>query len=300
MVISIPNKVSMLVIPALALGVAFYRYIICQPRTWAEGTTGHLIGETYVRTEREAFDLAASFVQEGYDIWDEPSSNWMVMHNSSISSGVRTSGNDGSSSSSLLVEARRITEGPMAKSNILLARSSGFVAGANADEVYNYFISPSGMQLLDPSMDPDKVQQYIERYNWKGGGKGAHLDIHESFNPMPPGVADRYLVVLNGYRTKDRFFFCKSIVHDSRSGSSVHYDGPKTKNQTVDPRVRAVNTFYFHISPVDDGRGKGSLVRMVNFADFAIGSTMMNWLIPVGFFPGVYQRLEEKFGSEQS
>ena len=84
MVISLPNKVSMLVIPTLAMGFAFYRYIICQPRTWADGTTGNLIGEVYVRTERDALDFAASFVQEGYKMWDEPSSNWMVMHNSSI------------------------------------------------------------------------------------------------------------------------------------------------------------------------------------------------------------------------
>mmetsp|Transcript_20345 Transcript_20345/g.30591 ORF Transcript_20345/g.30591 Transcript_20345/m.30591 type:complete len:121 (+) Transcript_20345:431-793(+) len=113
---------------------------------------------------------------------------------------------------------------------------------------------------------------------------------------MPGSVKDRYHVVLNGYNTKDRFFFCKSIVHDSRPVSSPYYELMDSNMELVnkgDERVRAINTFYFHMSPSKDG--KGTIVRMVNYADFMLGSTIMNWLICKGFYPGVYDRMKAKF-----
>lgn len=283
-------RLSTVLVPVL--GTVFYRFIILPPKSWAKGTGGNLLGEVYIRTKQDAYDFADMAVHEGYSLWDEPSSNWQVMHNSSQLSG------GGQKYHTLVVESRRITEGPMAGSNILLTRSSGTIPGADPDEVYNFFISPEGIQLLDETMDPEKVPKYIERYPWKGAGKDARLDVHESFNPMPQGIADRYHIVLNGYRTKERFFFCKSIVHDSRPGSSVYYKEKDLSTVNAnDSRVRAVNTFYFHIKPTEDG-SRGSVVRMVNFVDFRMGSTLMNWLIAKAFFPGVYSRIQKKFGIE--
>ena len=273
--------ISCAVIPLIASLV--YLKIVLPPRSWAQNTSGGLLGEAYIRGERDARQYADRAVQEAQQIWDEASSNWENTYDSDA----------------LKVEVRRVTEGLYANSGILIGRSTGTVAGANPDEVYNYFISPEGMQLLDETMDPDQVKKYIERYG--SPERGSYLDIHESFNPMPPGVTDRYHLVLNGYFLRKRFFFCKSIVHDSIPGSSPYFS---FTNQTasdvarVDPRFRAVNTFYFDIQPTLDGTG--SVVRMVNYFDFQFGSTLVNWLVAKGFFPGVYQRIGEKFGSATS
>lgn len=160
-----------------------------------------------------------------------------------------------------------------------------------------YLIGPDGIQILDETMDLEKVNESIETYEWKGFGKDARLDVHESFNAMPPGVKDRYFIVLNGYYTKERFFFCKSIVHDSRPGSTPYYETADNQDlreaNTKDDRVRAYNTFYFQMSPTEDRTG--TVVRMVNYADFMMGSTIMNWMICKAFYPGIYERLRAKF-----
>lgn len=266
------------VIPLVAS--LFYLKIVLPPQNWAQFTSGDLLGEVYIRDERDARRFSDRAVQEAQRIWDEPSSNWESTHETET----------------LKVEVRRITEGPFAESGVLLGRSTGTVVGANPEEVYKYFISPDGLQLLDPTMDPDEVQKYVERFG--SPEKGSYLDIHESVNPMPPSVTDRYHLVLNGYFLRRRFFFCKSIVHDSIPGSSPYFDfgnGTASGAAEAEPRVRAVNTFYFDIQPTTDG--KGSVVRMINYSDFRVGSTLMNWLVAKGFFPGVYQRIGEKFGS---
>jgi len=296
------------VVPVLLSGI-FYRAVVVPPRVWGEGTSGGLLAEARIRSKEDALDFADKAVREAFGLWAEPSSNWQIMHNSSFSNN--NSSSSSSSSNTLVVEARRITRGPYSASGILLGRSRGEVVGADPDEVYNFFASPDGMKLLDESMDVEMAAKYIKRYDWRegegsGGGRdGTRLDVHESFNPMPWIVADRYHVVLNGYRTGDRFFLCKSIVHDSRPGSSVYFtdDGggaPAAKAMPDDDgRVRAVTTFYFHISPLFNESDKtiGSIIRMINFADFQMGSTLMNWLICRGFFPGVYRRIVDRFGS---
>ena len=268
----------------LVLAYLFQTKIVDPPQRWAKDTTGNLIGEVYIQTKDDALQFANEAIAEGFQIWDEPSSNFEVMHNSTTSS------------EKLLVEARRITRGPFQSSNILLTRSTGVIVGADPDAIYNHLISPEGIQILDETMDPAKVPKYIERYDWDGFGKDARLDVHESFNAMPPGVKDRYHVVLNGYYTKERYFFCKSIVHDSKPGSSPYYlteDDAILEANNKDDRIRAINTFYFHIAPTKDSRG--TVVRMINYADFIMGSTVMNWLIAKAFYPGVYGRLKSKF-----
>mmetsp|Transcript_43208 Transcript_43208/g.131564 ORF Transcript_43208/g.131564 Transcript_43208/m.131564 type:complete len:188 (-) Transcript_43208:803-1366(-) len=162
-------------VPVIA--AALYRKIVVPPQRWAVGTTGGLIGEVHIADEKDAHNFASDAVAEASAIWSEQSSNWEVMHNAS----------------NLSVEARRITEGRYKESGILLTRSEGIIEGADADEVYNFFISREGLQLLDPTMDPDEIEKYIERFDWKNAGKGAHLDVHESFmRSVPPGMEERY------------------------------------------------------------------------------------------------------------
>lgn len=256
-----------------------YTKIIHPPTQWAQNTHGSLLGEVYLQSEKDAFDYAKQAVAEGYSIWDEPSSNWELMH-STVDDKM-----------SLEVEARRITEGSFATSNILLTRASGTIVGASADALYDYFISTEGLTLLDPSMNVTQASTYIQRFE---KSKKVYLDIHESKNPLPVAT-DRYHLVLNGYYLNDKFFFCKSIVHDcSPYFTFENATTSAQQQQQQDERVRAVNTFYFHIQPTPNG----SLVRMVNFVDFQMGSTMMNWLTAKGFFPGVYERIQEKFGAK--
>ena len=58
--------------------------------------------------------------------------------------------------------------------------------------------------------------------------------------------------------------------------------------------ARTINTFHFHIKPTPDK--KGVIIRMINYTDFQVGPTMMNWLIAKAFFPGVYERIRAMFG----
>ena len=272
----------MILIPIVISIFAYYK-IILPPTKWATDTGGALLGEEYIQSNQDAFQYAARAVKEGYSIWNEPSTNWETMYKNN---------------NQLHVESRRITEGSFATSGILLTRATGTIEGANAEKLYNHFISPEGLLLLDPSMDVEKAAEYIERYT---KDKGTYLDVHKSYNPMPPGISDRYHLVLNGYYTKELFFFCKSIVHDSIPGSSPYFHfSNETKSISNEPMndehgVRAVTTFYFHIEPTFDK--KSSIVRMVNFVDFQMGSTAMNWLISKGFFPAVFERIEEMFGA---
>ncbi|GFH49972.1 hypothetical protein CTEN210_06448 [Chaetoceros tenuissimus] len=272
----------MILIPVMISIFVHYK-IILPPTKWATNTGGSLLGEEYLQSKQDAFQYAAKAVKEGYSIWNEPSTNWETMYKNI--------------ENQLHVESRRITQGPFAKSGILLTRATGTIEGANAEKVYNHFITPEGLLLLDPSMDVKKAAEYIERYT---KDNGTYLDVHKSYNPMPPGITDRYHLVLNGYYTKEKFFFCKSIVHDAIPGSSPYFhfanETESTLNEPINDEhgVRAVNTFYFHIEPTLDK--KSSIVRMVNFVDFQMGSTPMNWLISKGFFPGVFERMEEMFG----
>jgi len=259
----------------------FVRYkIIIPPTKWCKETKGGLLGEEYIQSKQDAFKYASKAVEEGYSIWDEPSTNWETMHK------------DGDK---LHVESRRITEGPFATSGILVTRATGTIIGADADEIYDHFITPEGLLLLDPTMDVEEAARYIERYT---KDNKTYVDVHKSFNAMPPGVTDRYHLVLNGYYTKERYFFCKSIVHDSIPGASPYFEFANETSSTNpiqdEHGVRAVNTFHFHIQPTQDK--KGVVVRMINYVDFQVGSTMMNWLISKAFFPGVYERIEAMFG----
>ena len=86
---------------------------------------------------------------------------------------------------------------------------------------------------------------------------------------MPPGITDRYHLVLNGYYTKERYFFCKSIVHDSIPGASPYFKftNETSSQPTKDEHgVRAINTFHFRIQPMPDK--KGVIIRMINYTDF--------------------------------
>jgi hypothetical protein len=271
-----------LLLTPLLLAIFVQYKIILPPTKWCKDTTGGLLGEAYIQSEQDAFQFATQAVEEGYSIWDEPSTNWETMY----TNGYK-----------LHVESRRVTSGPFAKSGILLTRAVGTIIGADADVVYDHFITPEGLLLLDPTMDVEEAAKYIERYK---KDEKTYVDIHKSFNAMPPGVTDRYHLVLNGYYTKERYFFCKSIVHDSIPGSSRYFQfGNETassarQTQTDEHGVRAVNTFHFHIQPTLDK--KGSIVRMANYVDFQVGSTLMNWLISKAFFPGVYERIDGMFG----
>lgn len=257
----------------------FVRYkIIIPPTKWCKETYGSLLGEEYIKSKQDAFKFARRAVEEGYSMWEEPSSNWETMY--------KDGNND------IHVESRRITEGPFATSGILVTRATGTIIGADANAVYDHFITPQGLLLLDPTMDVEEAARYIERYT---KDNKTYVDVHKSFNAMPPGVTDRYHLVLNGYYTKERYFFCKSIVHDSIPGASSYFEFTNATQPTNDEHgVRAVNTFHFHIKPAQDK--KGVIVRMINYADFQVGSTMMNWLIPKAFFPGVYERIGAMFG----
>lgn len=255
---------------------SLYAAINIPPTQWAKGTKGGLIGEILVHNRNDAHLHASAFVEEAFAIWSEPASNWEVTHDAS----------------DLVVEIRRITSGPFAASGIHLTRANGVVPNANPDEVYDFLTSEEGLLMLDPNMDPDEIANNIETYPWKGHGKGSHLDVHESFmHAVPPMMEERYYIVLNGYDIKDRFFFCKSIVHDARPGSSIYYEGVAV--ETDDPRVRALNTFYFRMTPTEDGTG--TMVQMINYVDLRMGSTMMNWLLGKAFYPGVFGGLKEKF-----
>ena len=252
---------------------ALYGMVVIPPRRWAKHTSGGLIGERRIENSKDAHQLAKEVVAEAFALWDER--NWEVMHNAS----------------NLVVEARRITEGPFKTSGILLHRADGVVEGANPDELFRFLTSVEGLLLLDPALDPAEAAKYMERYDWKG--RGSRLDVHESFTrDVPPGMKERYYITLNGYDYSDRFFFCKSIVHDARPGSSPYYEaGPVA---TEDPRVRAVNTFYFRMTPT---RG-GTRVQMINYADVMMGSTLMNWKVGKLFFPSVYDKLRERFSND--
>eukprot|EP00574_Skeletonema_japonicum_P009226 CAMPEP_0201720890 /NCGR_PEP_ID=MMETSP0593-20130828/5720_1 /ASSEMBLY_ACC=CAM_ASM_000672 /TAXON_ID=267983 /ORGANISM="Skeletonema japonicum, Strain CCMP2506" /LENGTH=284 /DNA_ID=CAMNT_0048211603 /DNA_START=152 /DNA_END=1006 /DNA_ORIENTATION=+ len=270
----------------LPLVVAVFVYCVVTPPTrWCKQTRGGLLGEEYIQSKQDAFNFARRVVDEGYSIWDEPSTNWETMFKAA--------------DNKLHVESRRITEGPFATSGIFVTRATGTITGADADAVYGHFITPEGLLLLDPTMDVVEAARYIERYT---KDKETYVDVHKSFNAMPPGVTDRYLLVLNGYYKKDRYFFCKSIIHDSIPGASPYFIfANETSSALPVPATtrdehgeRAVNTFHFHIQPTQDK--KGAIVRMVNYVDFQVRSTMMNWLISKAFFPGVYDRIEAMFG----
>jgi len=273
--------------------VLFYAFIIRPPTRWARGTQGGLIGEVYIRDVNDAHRHAAQYVEEANAIWSEPSSNWEITHGSNTKNGA---------SNNLITEVRRITEGPFLNSGILLTRSDGIVEGAtDPSEVFDFLTSIEGLKMLDPSMDPEEANKHIESYAWKGHGRGSHLDVHESFiRAVPPGMEERYHIVLNGYDKQNNFFFCKSIIHDGKPGSSAYFsdiDGkvPAAALKTEDPRVRAVSTFYFRMTPTEDK--KSTRVQMVNFADAQMGSTMINWILGKAFFPGVYDGLQKRFAS---
>ena len=82
------------VVPAMMAFV--YAIVVLPPQRWASHTSGGLMGEMPVQNSKDAHNVAEEVVAEAFDLWDEPSSNWQVMHNNT----------------NLLVEARRITEGP--------------------------------------------------------------------------------------------------------------------------------------------------------------------------------------------
>ena len=279
MMLSFLKIAAVVVLPALA--VLFYRTIVLPPQQWAKHTSGGLLGEVHIKDSKDAHKLADDSKAEAFLMWEEPSSNWELMHNETY----------------LRVEVRRITEGPFNTSGLLLSRSEGIVNNVTPDELYRFLTTPIGLQLLDPNLDLDEAAKYIERYDWEGHGKDARLDVHESFNRVVlPGMSERYYIVLNGYDYHQRFFFCKSIIHDSKPGSSPYYEG--SPMPTTDPRVRALNTFYFQM--MDAPSGQGTLVRMVNYADLRIGSTMINWMTAKVFYPDLYSKLNAKWSDDSS
>ena len=74
-------------------------------------------------------------------MWEKSSSNWETMYKDA---------------SKLYIA--------FATSGILVTRATGTIIGADADAIYDHFITPKGLLLLDPTMDVEEAGKYIERY----------------------------------------------------------------------------------------------------------------------------------------
>uniref|UniRef100_A0A7S4N7E0 START domain-containing protein n=1 Tax=Odontella aurita TaxID=265563 RepID=A0A7S4N7E0_9STRA len=284
--------------------------LVLSPQWWAPGTSGHLIGESLIDSASDAVSYAERGIEEAFWLWDEPSSNWEVVH--------RSGGDDGDEA--LVVEARRITEGPFADSGVLLTRAEGALnvdtllgsAGngtqsLTADEVFAFITSPDGFAVIDPISDPEEFSKYVERYDgWKGHqrrGKGRkrgrgkpRLEVADAYVHLPPPLSERLFVVLNAIDPKTRVFVSKSVLHRDRPGSSVYFsESQEGENASVTDsdeeakaeavahgpshdgieRVRALNTFAVSVeeqvpSPKEAAGPRLLTVRIINFADVGL------------------------------
>jgi hypothetical protein len=276
----------------VASTVAFVAFLLA-PLSWAPNTTGGLLGEAPIRSLADAYSYADTAVQEALDIWSEPQSNWQVL---TLTNDTDT---DTSSSLSLVVEGRRITEGPFATSGVLLTRANGILPANNrysADEVFAFLTSIEGFLVIDPFSDPDDFSKYVERYpGWREGPNAsvnAKLEVADAALHLPPPMSERRFVVLNAMDPTSRIFVSKSVLHKDRPGASVFFDKDDDEfsehSEDGGRMVRVINTFAVQIHPLESGRLS---VQMINFiADGIIHSSFVNW-VDYAFFPGLFGRL---------
>jgi hypothetical protein len=277
----------------VASTVAFVAVLLA-PLSWAPNTTGGLLGEAPIRSLADAHSYADTAVQEALDIWSEPQSNWQVL---TLTNDTDTTSTDTSSSLSLVVEGRRITEGPFASSGVLLTRANGILPannGYSADDVFRFLTSVEGFVVIDPFSDPDDFSKYVERYPGWREGPNAKLEVADAALHLPPPMSERRFVVLNAMDPTSRIFVSKSVLHKDRPGASVFFD--KDDDEFPKPSedggrvVRVINSFAVQVHPLENGRLS---VQMINFiADGMIHSSFVNW-VDYAFFPGLFGRLND-------
>mmetsp|Transcript_8470 Transcript_8470/g.18295 ORF Transcript_8470/g.18295 Transcript_8470/m.18295 type:complete len:344 (+) Transcript_8470:296-1327(+) len=264
---------SLYAVPILL--AVIYSTILLPPQQWASETVGNLMGEWHVSNSWDAHNVATLAHAEAVQLWNEPNDNWAAMHNASASA------------IKLVVQARRVTEGPHRDSGMLITRASGIVPLVTPNELYRFLTSPEGLMLLNPSNDNDDATNnndnnstiLLGTYEWKNRGKqggllstinpkgkySARLEIIQQSSsyyyssillprirkvPLLPFMKERFDVTLNGYDYKDHFYFCKSIIvpdHDDPSSPSA----PNPPTSSEDPRtIRAIRTMYLRLTPV--------------------------------------------------
>ncbi|CAB9504915.1 expressed unknown protein [Seminavis robusta] len=256
--------------------------LVALPSTWAPGTVGGLLGEEMLDTHQKAKDYADRSIQEALQIWAESTTNWQVMLDMNEPHNNMT------------LEARRITEGPFSKSGVLLTRQVGRVPGVSAQDLYDFLISPEGFAVIDPMSDPVDFDKYIERIpNWRRGGR---LEVGESYVPSSSFSNELLFVVLNTFLPAERLFVSKSILHPSRPGHSIFYDGDRVAAGENGNRTRVINTYALQVSDSADGVAE---VKIIGYIDgFPAWDFLINYLTckigPSEFFPRLHAALEAR------
>lgn len=283
--------------------------IVLSPLSWAKNTPGGgLIGERLISSRQDAFHYAEDGLAEASRIWEEDSNDWEMMQNNTSDNG-----------DSLLVEARRITEGPFSSSRILLTRARAIIDVSavgqgehTADSIFQFLVSPEGFAVIDPVTNPEEFSKYVERFNgWrKSDSKGvSRLEVADAFVHLGKQFAERIFVVLNAIDAKERVFISKSVLHKDRPGASVYHSGVDNEDVITKPhlledgteQVRALNTFGVRVNNADSANigDKKILVEMINWADVQfhsstkINSSLSNWINCKIFLGGLFDRLKE-------
>eukprot|EP00567_Pseudictyota_dubia_P011939 CAMPEP_0197457600 /NCGR_PEP_ID=MMETSP1175-20131217/46501_1 /TAXON_ID=1003142 /ORGANISM="Triceratium dubium, Strain CCMP147" /LENGTH=294 /DNA_ID=CAMNT_0042992005 /DNA_START=37 /DNA_END=918 /DNA_ORIENTATION=- len=258
----------------IASSSAILLAMLLAPCLWASGTSGGLIGEVVIDSSESARSYAYSAIDEALAIWEEPRSNWEVVQRTPKSQDRV----------GLLVEARRITEGPFASSGVMLTRAEGVLrlgGRRTADEVFHFLASPEGRTIIDPDCDPDDYATKLESISgWPKGRKkrGATQGRLEVAEIKTQG---REFVVLNAIHPTQRIFLSKSVLHSDRPGASRYYqeDSETKENSFSKQGNRAVNTFAVELFPFTEDNGKDAIrVRMINYVDMMPPhSSFTNW-----------------------
>mmetsp|Transcript_16453 Transcript_16453/g.47278 ORF Transcript_16453/g.47278 Transcript_16453/m.47278 type:complete len:314 (-) Transcript_16453:272-1213(-) len=274
----------------IASSSAILMAMLLAPSLWASGTSGGLIGETVIGSPEAARSYADMAIEEAVSIWDEPRSNWEVVQNTPKSQDKV----------GLFVEARRITEGPLASSGVMLTRAEGILrlgGRRTADEVFDFLSSPEGHAVIDPDSDPDEYSETLLTVpGWpKGrkrkGTKPGSLEVAGS------SMQGKEFVSLNAVNPTRRMFVSKSVLHNDKPGSSRYFeDGDASHNEVFAKQGnRGINTFAVEIDDIVEDNGKEAIkVRMIKYADLMPPHrSFMNWSNCKFFFPGVFKRLRE-------
>ena len=167
------------------IGSMMLAAFIQQPVSWAQQTSGDLLGEELLDTPEAARTYADQAVAEFQRLWAEPRLNWQVMQHPSRSKQA------------LAVECRHVTEGPFNTSLIHLGRAEGIVRGVTAQEAYDFMTSPEGLAMMVPSshVNARDFETVIEKIpEWRDGQ--ARAEVGEFSIPSFFVFAERTVVVL--------------------------------------------------------------------------------------------------------
>jgi len=268
-----------------AFGTLLLAVLINQPITWCSSTYGNLIGEELLDSHEKARDYADRSIEEAYALWSEPKSNWKIMYDNRRQPG----------SNQLVVECRRVTEGPFVNSTIYVARSEGILRGVSAQEAYDFIVSPEGFAILDRASGAEHFGKPFEVIpDWREGSGKTQLE--ESYVPaLGPFMAQRHFVVLNSFLPEEQIFVSKSVAHKSRPGASSYYQGEFSDEKSNNKAVRALNTLGVKVESkaLENGENVVSL-KMINYADMqVVPEALMNYLSCKMMFPGLYEKFQK-------